>query len=48
MWRRATFDRMTFEVVAVDPRWLLAPFRRVSELDAEEDWAFLSVVAQGP
>ena len=32
----------SFEVVAMDSRMLLAAFRRVSELDAEEDWAFLS------
>ena len=33
----------SFEVVGVDARFLLAAFRRVVELDAEEDWAFLSV-----
>jgi hypothetical protein len=35
-----------FEPVALDPRLSLAAFRRVSELDAEEDWALLSGVAQ--
>jgi hypothetical protein len=37
-----------FEPVAVDPRLLLAAFRRVSELDAEWIEAFLSVSLRGP
>jgi hypothetical protein len=37
-----------FEPVAIDPRLLLAAFRRVSELDPEQAWAFLSGVAQRP